>query len=84
MSTLPAHWCTANYLILRLNRPLQCGGDAELCFKRKKDLEHERGSGSSSSAGGFRGGSCETRTGQCSILRGTVSIAQGPLEVVSV
>lgn len=26
---------TENYLILRLHRPSQHGGDAELCFKRK-------------------------------------------------
>lgn len=49
-SILPACLGPANNLILRLHRALQCGSDAELCFKTKQDVGRERGSGSSSSA----------------------------------
>ena len=82
-SMLPACLCTANNLVLRLHRALQCGSDAKLCFKMKQDVEHKRGSWNNSSAGSFGGGSCKTRTGQCSVLlRSIVSFAHGPLEVV--
>lgn len=74
---LPAHWCTENYLILRLHRPLQCGCDAELRFKRKMiwNIKREVEAALQQVA---------SEVGALRMDRGIVSTAHGPLEMVRV